>query len=133
MAFAYYNPNPVGLHVRDCTVRALCVVLRIDWDSAHKLLSDTARSMGMMMDDPDVIRAILRRRGFRRDAIPDTCPDCYTIADFARDHKRGVYVVATGTHIVAIVNGDWYDSWNSGDEVPVYFWHKAEKQEGQTK
>lgn len=48
MAFAYYNPNPVGVHIRDCTVRALCVVLRIDWDTAHKMLADTSRSMGLI-------------------------------------------------------------------------------------
>lgn len=38
MAWVYFNPNPWGLNTDDCTVRALCSILRINWDEAHKLL-----------------------------------------------------------------------------------------------
>lgn len=77
MAFAYYNPNPVGLHVRDCTVRALCAVLGIGWDEAHELLSDTSRKMGLMPSNKKVMWSILMRKGFIHEQLPDLCPDCY--------------------------------------------------------
>lgn len=124
MAYAHFNPNPFGLSTEDCTVRTLCVILKLDWDGAHRLLCDTAREMGLMPSNPAVMWALLKKRGFTRSALPDRCPTCYTVADFAREHPHGTYVVATGTHILAIINGDWYDSWNSGDEVPVYYWQK---------
>ena len=26
--------------------------------------------------------------------------------------------------VVALIDGDWWDAWDSGDEVPVYYWQK---------
>lgn len=125
--YLHYNPNPFGLSTEDCAVRTLCAILRIDWESAHKLLSDTSRDMGLMPSNPAVIWAILKMRGFHRSALWDQCPDCYTVAHFAEDHPRGVFVVATATHILAVIGGNWYDSWNSGDEIPLFYWQKINK------
>ena len=41
---------------------------------------------------------------------------------FCEKYPTGVYVIGTGTHAVAVVDGDYYDSWDSGNEVPSYFW-----------
>ena len=56
--------------------------------------------------------------------IPNTCPDCYTIADFCNDHPYGTYILATGTHVVAVIDGDYYDTWDSGNEIPIFYWQK---------
>ena len=66
--------------------------------------------------------AVLRSQGFYRYAIPNTCPDCYTAEDFARDHPRGVYVLGYGNHANTVVNGNLFDSWDSRDLVPQYYW-----------
>ena len=62
--------------------------------------------------------------GFKRFIIPDTCPDCYTIKSFCSDHPKGEFIAATGSHVVAVVDGDYYDTGDSGNEVPVYYWKK---------
>ena len=36
----------------------------------------------------------------------------------------GKYIVATGTHAVAVVNGDYYDAWDSGHVMPIYYYTK---------
>lgn len=56
--------------------------------------------------------------------MPDNCPDCYTVADFASEHPRGLYVLAIGGHVVTVRDGEWMDSWDSGNEVPAYYWSK---------
>ena len=122
MAYIYFNPNPWRLTTEDCAPRALSAVLGLSWEDAYDLLCENGREMGLMPSNKAVMWAILKMHGFRRTAIPDQCPDCYTIADFARDHPRGVYVCATGDHIVAVINGDWFDAWNSGDEIPLFYW-----------
>ena len=127
MAYVYFNPNPWRLTTDDCTVRAISCVLGLDWDEAHEMLCETSREMGLMPDNRAVFWALLKPRGFRREMIPDTCPDCYTVRDFARDHPRGTYILATDTHVLACISGDWMDSWNSGDETPLYFWEKETK------
>jgi len=65
--------------------------------------------------------SFLQDMGFRKHIIPNNCPSCYTIQDFCNDHPKGLYVVGTGTHVVAVLNGRYYDSWDSGDEIPVFY------------
>jgi hypothetical protein len=33
-------------------------------------------------------------------------------------------MLATGTHVVAVIDGNYYDTWDSGDEVPIALWKK---------
>ena len=54
--------------------------------------------------------------------LPDQCPICYTVEKFCWEHPRGLFLLATGSHVVAVENGDYYDAWDSGNEVPIYYW-----------
>ena len=119
-----YNPSPVGAKVGDCSVRAITAALGIDWESAYVLLCNAGFQMADMPSSNAVISAVLRKHGFYRKAIPDTCPNCYTVRDFCREYSKGVYVLGTGSHVVAVIDGDYYDSWDSGDEIPQYYWEE---------
>ena len=121
-----YNPNPVSRNVGDCAVRALTVALGVDWEQAFALLSKNAYQMADMPSSNAVIGSVLRQHGFRRSVIPNSCPDCYTIGDFAADHLKGVYVVGTGNHMVAVRDGMIMDSWDSSMEVPIFYWWRKE-------
>jgi len=66
----------------------------------------------------------LKHRNYIRTQIPNTCPDCYTVKDFCTDNPQGRYIVATQSHVVAIIDGDYYDTWDSGTEPIIYFWKK---------
>lgn len=68
--------------------------------------------------------AVLRSEGFKRYGISNNCPECYTAADFARDHPRGVYCLAFGGHVACIRDGVLLDSWDSSGEVPIYFYRR---------
>lgn len=54
----------------------------------------------------------------------DQCPDCYTVKDFAYDHPHGLYVLGPHEHAVSILDGDWWDSWDSGLTVPTYYFRR---------
>ena len=43
---------------------------------------------------------------------------------FCEDHPYGIYIVGTGTHAIACVDGNYYDTWDSGDESPLFYWKK---------
>lgn len=121
--FVEYNPNPDGKRTDDCTVRALSKALGLDWESTFVKLSMAAMQHHDMMHKNYVWDDLLLGYGFKRYAIPNTCPNCYTVADFAADHPQGLYVLGTGDHVVTVVNGDWYDAWDSGEQVPIiYYW-----------
>lgn len=127
MSYVYYNPNPVGRFVEDCSVRAISRALDIDWEDAFAKIAAAAFNMGDMMHSNSVWGAVLRQNGFYREAIPNTCPDCYTAEDFCNDNPDGTYVLGFGSHVATVVDGTLYDSWDSSQEIPQYYWYKKEE------
>ena len=124
--FVDFNPNPVGRRVGDCSVRAVAKALGIDWETAYAMNVSNGFAMGDMPSSDSVWGAVLRQNGFQKKAIPNTCPDCYTFADFAKDNPKGTFVLGTGSHVATIVDGDIYDSWDSSDEIPIYVWYRGD-------
>jgi hypothetical protein len=122
--YEYYNPNPQGKRTGDCVVRALCKALNKSWDEVYILLCVQGFIDKDWGNAYSVWGKFLRSQGFKRYVIPNSCPDCYTIADFAIDHPDGTYIVATGSHVVCIKNGIVFDSWLSLDEQPTYYYYK---------
>lgn len=122
-----YNPNPAGRIVGDCAVRAVSAALGVDWETAYDLIASAGYDMGDMPSSDSVWGAVLRQNGFYRKAIPTTCPDCYTAADFARDNPRGVFVLGFGGHVATIRDGVLLDAWDSSQEIPQFVWYRKEK------
>lgn len=122
--YIFYNNNPAGLRIGDCVVRAISAALNQPWERTY---IDLCIEGFMFRDMPSanaVWASYLRSKGFLRHSLPDNCPDCYTIADFARDHKTDVYVVATGSHAVCVKGGNILDNWDSSGETAAYFFAK---------
>jgi len=120
--FRYYNPNPASARVGDCSIRAVAKALNIDWEKAYTLIAANGYQMGDVPSSNNVWGSVLRQHNFYREVIPNTCPDCYSVRQFCLDHPIGIYVLGTHNHVVTVVDGDYYDTWDSGDEIPVYFW-----------
>ena len=119
-----YNPNPVARRVGDCAVRAIAKALDTSWETAYIKLVMNGMQMGDMPSSDSVWGATLRQDGFQRRAISTTCPDCYDIIEFCKEFPTGTYVVGTGGHVVTILAGNYYDSWDSGAESPQFYWTK---------
>ena len=120
-----YNPNPARKKTDDCTIRALCKALGTDWETAYIKLCMAGLKHHDMMHKNYVWGDLLEQNGFKRRAIPDTCPRCYTVRQFAKDNPQGTFVLGTGTHVVTVSDGDWFDLWDSGDCVPVIVYWRA--------
>lgn len=108
-------------------MRAVSVALDVDWETAYSLIATNGFAMGDMPSSDSVWGSVLRQHGFYREAIPNTCEDCYTAEDFCRDHPKGVYVLAFGGHVATVKDGVLYDSWNSSNLVPQYFWFRKDE------
>lgn len=128
--FSEYNPNPIARRVGDCAVRAVAKALDTDWETAFIALTTNAFAMGDMPSSDSVWGATLRQKGFYRENIPDTCPDCYNVNDFINDHPEGTYVLGFGGHVATVVDGVLYDSWNSSMESPQFYWYRKEVENG---
>lgn len=124
MPFIFYNPNPENKRVGDCAVRAVSKATGETWvDTFIKLCSE-----GLMYRDMPSANYVwgmyLQSKGFREHMIASVCPHCVTVAQFAKDHKKGTYVLACQNHVVAVVDGDYFDTWDSGGEIVLYFYQK---------
>lgn len=123
--YIYYNNNPVGnIRAGDCVIRAISLITGDSWEKIYTDLSSEGFAYGDWGNNNAVWDAYLRSRGFKRYICPNDCPYCYSIADFAEDHQTGKYIAATGSHVVAVISGDYYDSWDSGSERPIYYYTK---------
>lgn len=124
MAFIFYNPNPAGKGVSDCTVRAICKAESIPWLDAYFALCITGGEVYDMPKSNEVFKTLLGKWGYKRHVIPNTCPDCYSLTEFCLDNPHGIFIVCFGDHVVTVIDGNYYDTWDSGNEVPLYFYIK---------
>ena len=122
----YINKNPRGRSVGDCTVRAISMATNNGWAETYLDLCLFGLLMADMPSANAITAAYLKKKGFQRKNIPETYPDCYSVKDFCKDHKDGIFILGTGTHMVTVIDGDYYDAWDSGDELPVYYFEKME-------
>ena len=124
MAYIYENLNPLNRRVGDCVIRAIAKVMNMPWD-------DVAIDLSMMMvQKKDILTSnalwgeYLMANGFRRGILPDTCPNCFTLKDFCIDFPVGTFVVCTGSHVIAVIDGHYYDTFDSGEEIVTYYYEK---------
>ena len=124
--FVELNNNPLNKSVGDCVISSISLAEGKSWDEVFLDLMERAFEEKDISSSNSVWSGYLRDLGYRRHIIPDTCPNCYTIADFAADHPTGTFVLATGTHAVTCIHGNHYDTWDSGREVPIYYFEKGD-------
>ena len=119
-----YNSNPDQKLVGDCVIRALSKILNLDWERIYMEVCIQGFMMHDMPSSNNVWGGYLFTKGYRRFIAPEFYPQRYTVKQFCIDNPKGTFLVATDEHIVAVVDGDYYDTWDSGDEVPLYYWRK---------
>ena len=121
-----HNENPINARVGDCVIRAISTALGQEWSKTY---TDLCVQGLMFCDLPSsnaVWGAYLAFKGYLRKAIPNAC-QCYTVADFCREHPKGVYILGTGTHALTVIDGNHIDVWDSGQECPIYYFTKEEE------
>lgn len=121
-----YNANPLHNRVGDCTIRAISKALNKPWDEVYLGVVVEGYSKCDMPSANNVWGAYLRKNGFVRHPIPNTCPDCYTVSDFCDDHPNGTFILAVPGHVVCTCDGRYFDTFDSGQEIPVYFWTRKD-------
>lgn len=125
MSWQYFNENPYQRSVGDCAVRAVSKALGQTWEQTYVELCLEGFLMGDLPNSDTVWSRYLRRHGFKRYLIPDECPDCMTVERFAEENPEGVFVLSMpGRHVVTVIDGQFWDSWNSSNEVPEYYFAK---------
>lgn len=122
--YIYYNPNPEKRATGDCIIRAISKLTDKDWERTYLGICLQGLLLHDMPEQNYVWSEYLYHQGYIRDVIPNTCPNCYTVKDFCIDNPKGSFLLAIQDHVVAVIDGNYYDAWDSGNEVPLYYWRK---------
>lgn len=106
-----YNPNPQKNNTGDCSIRAITKALNIKYEDAFALSQKYSKEMYLMPEEARVINKLLKKEfnvSRRKNSTKET------VNDFALSHPNGTYILHVHGHMVACVNGYYYDSWDSG-------------------
>ncbi len=122
--YIHANPNPNGVYVEDCVVRAVCIATDRSWDDIYIHLCLEGFIIKNMPSVDTVWGTFLKSIGFVPYLLPTSCPNCYTVRDFCERNQNGIFILATGSHMVTVMDGNYYDAWDSGDEVVTYVWRR---------
>lgn len=122
----YYNPNPIKREGSDCVVRAFCKATEKDWNEMFQELcvlamelkdmpnSDTVWKEYLKRNDDFIEHSIRIKRGVSRP----------TVESFARNNKKGTFVLSLANHLVTIVDGYYYDTWDCGHKSVYKYWER---------
>lgn len=119
-----YNPNPIKNRVGDCTVRAISKALGQDWETTYAGLTAYGFIRGDMPNANHVWGAYLKSKGFKQYVI-ETIKEFYTVDDFCNDYPLGTFILAIDGHVVCVEDGFYFDTWDSGEEIPIYYWKRG--------
>lgn len=125
MSFIYYNANPLRKSRGDCVIRAISKVLGLTWEEVAIDLCMIQIMLCEMQNHDLVWGEYLSLNGFKRGELPRPCPNCITVREFCELYPIGTFVVATGSHVIAAVDGDYFDTDDTGEEVLLYYWERS--------
>lgn len=118
--YKYYQPNRKDLKDKygDCTIRALTKVFEISWLEAFRLTIPYCESYqcSNIFDMPRVlVTEVMEDLGFKYTGVSNAKGTKRpTVASFAKTHKQGRFIVNVAGHVVAVVDGIYYDTLDSG-------------------
>lgn len=136
-----YNPNPEQKNTGDCSIRSYCGAFGLTWDAAYDIASKIAKSMSELPDSSHVCDAIITQhfgmhvmeeevKNEHHEDLVDNEENAkkkqkkskkkkvakMTINEFAMTHPFGTYIVVSPHHQTAVINGEYWDSWDSGEK-----------------
>lgn len=130
--YKYYQPNKMDVKDEqgDCTIRGLTKFFDVSWLDAFDMLVTYARRKQRLINSIDNIKELLKDRAVNYVSIYEPKKkNKVTVEKFARDNAKGgkflLYVRAGySTHIVAVEDGYYYDTWDCGDRIVYGYWRR---------
>lgn len=127
--YKYYQPNKKDLKDRqgDCVVRALTKVMNKTWLEVFNELIPYAIEIQCMPNSKTCYGRYLKDNGFEYHGISNKKGSKRpTVESFTKEHKAGTFFLKVANHVVSVVDGTYYDTWDSG-QCCLYGYYEKEK------
>ncbi len=125
--YVYYQPNKRDIKDEhgDCVIRALTKATNKDWFTIFDELIPYARELPALPNNKVAYEKYLLDNGFKYFGISNRKGSKRpTVLGFAESHEEGTYVLNIANHMVSVVDGRYYDTWNCGWKSLYGFWEK---------
>ena len=141
--FHFHNANPKGKITPDCSIRAISTVLGQSWEEIIREMTELSIKTGYFINENKCINKYMQMKGFTLCKQPRKDDNTkYTGQEFCRTLMHPIYsedlkltnkgfeinrILANigGHHIVAIMSGQIWDTWNSTDGSIGKVWVKT--------
>lgn len=123
--FCYYQPNNKDDEnvSSDCVIRALTKLLNLDWKTVFEELYCIAKSKQRMLNDGEVVEQYLTDNHFVKHIIHRKRNEKQLrLKEFAEQYNMGAYFCWARSHVVAVIDGIIYDSWDSSNICLYEYW-----------
>ena len=127
--YKYYQPNKMDLkdNYGDCAIRTICKSENLDWLDAYDLMYHYSREVQCPMNCKHGFEYILKKLGYTYTPISNKKGTKRPTVDrFSKDHNNGTFILVVANHYVCSKDGNYYDTWDSGDKSLYGYWTKGE-------
>lgn len=127
MPYKYYQPNSKDVKDRygDCVIRALTKALNKTWVDVFDELVPIARESQCPMECKPTYEKYLANNNFVYHGISNKKGTKRpTVESFSRANKHGTFFLNVANHCVTVVDGVYYDIWDSGNKSLYGYWQK---------
>lgn len=133
--FHYYNANPKNRLTTDCVIRAISTATKIQYNTVVMEMAELQCKIGYDDGDKKLYDLYLQSKGWKKKPQPRKTDNTkYTGKEWCNEiQESGEWFFAKcpniianigGNHIVAIIDGKVWDTWNSTHGCIGNYWIK---------
>lgn len=127
MSFICKNPHPDNLLVKDCVKRAIIFATGINYRDIAIMLNRYKKVTGASKFNSndnykDFIVNVLGGHKNKGDMQHEYYGRRYTVNEFANYWENHTAILRVSKHLVTVKNGNYYDTWDSGDKGVYIAW-----------
>ncbi len=124
--FTYYNPNPAGLHVRDCAYRGVAGFFGITWMKAvFELVTHAANQGSVNFTHITEITDYMKSKGYQRQRPQKTMTVKQFIDTVAKEGHVYMISIQNPRHITVVgPNKEIMDIGDTSDYFVQYYWER---------
>ena len=127
--FCFHNANPKNKFTSDCVIRAISTATKTEYNQVLRELVELQCNLGYDISDKKLFSKYLEQRGWKKQKQPRKKDNTkYTGKQFckliSKKKEFPPYIIANigGHHIVAIVYGRIFDTWDSSEGCIGNYW-----------
>ena len=125
--YKYYQPNKKDVkdEYGDCVIRALTKALNKEWLEVFDNLIPYARELQCIPNSKPAYERYLKDENFEWIGLKaEKGKKRLTPETFCKKFKNGTYILRLSNHIVTVVDGFYFDTWDCGECCVYGYWKK---------